>query len=46
MEWMQVLTIIVTLLGGMFYIHSDVKQQAARTDKLYEMFVDLLKEKR
>jgi hypothetical protein len=46
MDWLQVLTIVGTLLGGMFYIHNDVKQQSARTDKLYEMFIDLLKEKR
>lgn len=53
MEWMQVLTIVATLIGGVFYIHSDVKeirkdmqQQSAQIDKLYEMFVDLLKEKR
>lgn len=53
MEWIQVLTIIVTLLGGIFYIHSDVKEirkdmqtQSARIDKLYEMFVDLLKERK
>lgn len=53
MEWMQVLTIVATLVGGIFYIHSDVKeirsdmqQQNARVDKLYEMFVDLLREKK
>ena len=52
MEWSQVLTIIVTLLGGVFYIHADIRDlkkdmqlQGARTDKLYEMFIDLLKSK-
>lgn len=66
MEWIQVLTIIVTLLGGIFYIHSDIReirkdmqqqntridqqsaridQQNARSDRLYEMFIDLLKNK-
>jgi hypothetical protein len=59
MEWVQVLTIIVTLLGGIFYIHSDVRdikkdmqqhnarmdQLSNRIDKLYEMFIDLLKSK-
>jgi hypothetical protein len=51
MEWLQVLTIIVSLLGGVFYIHSDIRdmkremqQQSCRTDKLYEMFIQLLKE--
>lgn len=53
MDWIQVLSIIATLIGGIFYIHSDVKeirqdmqQQGNRIDKLYEMFVDLLKEKK
>lgn len=53
MEWMHVLTIVATLIGGVFYIHSDVKeiradmqQQSARIDKLYEMFIDLLREKK
>lgn len=52
MEWLQVLSIIATLIGGIFYIHSDVKEirkdmqtQSARIDKLYEMFIDLLKNK-
>lgn len=50
MEWAQVFAIIVTLMGGIFYIHTDVRSirtdvqmQGARIDKLYEMFVDLLK---
>ena len=53
MEWMQVLTIVATLIGGVFYIHSDVKeirkdmqQQSSRIDRLYEMFIDLLKVKK
>jgi hypothetical protein len=52
MEWIQVFTIIATLLGGIFYIHSDVRElrsdmreQGARTDKLYEMFINLLRNK-
>lgn len=50
MEWFQVLTIVATLLGGVFYIHSDIREirkdmqaQSARIDRLYEMFIDLLK---
>ena len=52
MDWIQILTIIVTLLGGIFYIHADIReirkdmqQQSARIDRLYEMFVDLLRNK-
>jgi len=58
-NWSQVITIIATLMGGIFYIHSDVKdikrdiqqqndrinQINSRIDKLYEMFIDLLKSK-
>jgi hypothetical protein len=50
MEWLQTLTIILTVLGSAYYIHRDVaadmKVQSARSDKLYEMFIDLLKEGR
>lgn len=53
MEWLQVFTIIATLVGGIFYIHADVReirremqQHGARVDKLYEMFVNLLKERK
>lgn len=47
MDWIQTLTIISTVIGSAYYIHRDVKEdmktQCARTDKLYEMFIDLLK---
>ena len=50
MDWIQTLSIIVTVLGSAYYlhrdIHEDIRIQSARTDKLYEMFIDLLKEKR
>lgn len=45
MDWLQVFTIIASLIGGLIYIHSDMKQQNARIDRLYEMFIDLLKSK-
>lgn len=45
--------LMVTLLGGFYMIQSKIdahgqriNQQGLRTDKLYEMFIDLLKEKR
>ncbi len=51
MDWVQVLAIITSVLGGIFYIHSDIRelkrdiqQQGNRTNKLYEMFIDLLKD--
>ncbi len=46
--WVQTLFVIVTVLGTAYYIHRDIKEdmktQSARTDKLYEMFCDLLRE--
>ena len=45
---MQFIGIIITVLGSAYYIHRDIhedmKTQSARTDKLYEMFIDLLKD--
>ena len=50
MEWIHTISVIATVIGSAYYIHrdlrEDMKTQSARTDKLYEMFIDLLKEKR
>ena len=50
MDWIQTLSIIVTVLGCSYYIHRDIiadmKTQSSRTDRLYEMFIDLIKEGR
>ena len=49
-EWFQTLSIMATVIGSAYYIHRDVKEdmksQTSRTDRLYEMFIDLLKEAR
>jgi len=56
MDWFQFFTLIGTILGAAGFlfkemksfeaeIRSDVKQQSARTDKLYEMFINLLQGK-
>lgn len=56
MNWIQVFTIIGALGTFSFWqiskldadikrIDQDIKSQGARTDKLYEMFIDLLKTK-
>ena len=46
----QTLSVIATVILSAYYIHRDIttdmKQQTMRTDRLYEMFIDLLKEKR
>lgn len=37
--------IFVTLLGGYFMIDNKIERQSERTDKLYEMFIEVVKEK-
>lgn len=57
MDWVQTLSIIGTVLASGYYIHreiqidircirEEIKAQSGRTDRLYEMFIDLLKERR
>lgn len=42
--------LLLTLIGGFYLLDGKIErqsqQQSQRTDKLYEMFIDLLKEKR
>lgn len=57
MEWMHTLAIMGSVIGSGYYFTRDIRedikfqterleQQGKRTDKLYEMFIDLLKEGR
>ncbi len=50
MDWLQTISIIATVIASAYYIHKDIKEdmktQCARTDRLYEMFIDLLKERK
>ena len=57
MDWIQTLSIMATVIASAYYIHREVridircvrdeiKSQSSRTDRLYEMFIDLLKEGR
>jgi hypothetical protein len=50
MEWIQTLSIIGTVIGSAYYIHRDIHEdmriQSAKTDRLYDMFIDLLKERK
>lgn len=45
--WIQTLSIIATVIASAYYVHrdtrADMQAQSARTDKLYEMFIDLLR---
>jgi hypothetical protein len=49
----EFIVIFITLLGGYFMIEQQISTQTARidqincrTDQLYQMFIDLLKEKK
>lgn len=41
LEWA---VLLVTLLGGFYMLDGKIERQAARTDKLYEIWVDTQKE--
>ena len=54
---LPMLSMTIAILGAVYYFHRDIKADIAihtarldaanaRTDKLYEMFIDLLKEGR
>ncbi len=54
MDWLQFFILVGSILGAGTYMHSefkewkkeireDIKIQSARTDRLYEMFIDLVK---
>jgi len=42
----ELIYITLLFLGGLFFIMNENRHQAQRTDKLYEMFIDLLKERK
>jgi hypothetical protein len=57
MDTLAILSIIGTVLGSAYYIHremqadmrsfrEEIKTQSARSDRLYEMFYELLKERK
>ena len=50
MDWTQAFTIIGVLAAFTFWlftkIDNDVRSQGQRIDQLYQMFVDLLKERK
>ena len=57
MDWVQTGSIILTVLGSAYYIHRDIKAdiklqesrldaQSARSDRLYEIIIDMLKDKK
>ena len=56
-DWTQTISIICTILATGYYIHREIQadirsanertdRQSDRTDRLYEMFIALLKERK
>lgn len=49
-EWMSILGVFIVCFLFLFseikHLETKIDQQSARTDRLYEMFIDLLKEKK
>lgn len=43
MEWVTTIAVVIGCFG---YLTYKIEKQADRTDRLYEMFIDLLKENR
>ena len=41
----EFVVLLVTLLGGFYVLDGKIERQSCRTDKLYEMFIELVKEK-
>ncbi len=42
----EFIVLLMTLLGGFYLLDGKIERQGERTDKLYEMFIDLVKERR
>lgn len=40
----EFVVLLITLLGGFYLLDGKIERQSNRTDKLYEMFIDLIKE--
>lgn len=40
----EFIVLLVTLLGGFYLLDGKIERQSSRTDRLYEMFIDLVKE--
>jgi hypothetical protein len=42
----EFIVLLITLMGGFYLLDGKIERQSARTDRLYEMFIDLLKERK
>jgi hypothetical protein len=42
----EFMVLLVTLIGGFYLLDGKIERQSLRTDRLYEMFIDIVKEKK
>lgn len=42
----EFMVLLITLIGGFYLLDGKIERQSDRTDRLYEMFIDLIKEGR
>ena len=42
----EFIVLLITLIGGFYLMDAKIEKQSSRTDRLYEMFIDLIKESR
>ena len=42
----EFVVILVTLIGGFYILDGKIERQSARTDRLYEMFIEVVREQR
>lgn len=40
----EFIVLLVTLLGGFYLLDGKIERQSGRTDRLYEMFIELIKD--
>jgi hypothetical protein len=45
-QHLEFLILMVTMIDGIYSLDAKIERQSQRTDRLYEMFIDLVKEKK
>ncbi len=42
----EFMVVLITLIGGFYLLDGKIERQSLRTDRLYEMFIDIVKDKK
>lgn len=40
----EFMVLLITLIGGFYLLDGKIERQSLRTDRLYEMFIDIVKD--